>query len=74
MSRPLSLVKMIIFEKEPFLYLLVSKVTQAADSKIELKYHIIDKPGCWKTMFWVHTIVCMIWVHIQSSIKVIQII
>ena len=37
-----------------------------------LRYHIIDKPGCWKTVFWVHTTVHMVWVNILSSIKVIQ--
>ena len=39
---------------------------------IRLRYHIIDQPGCWKRMFWVHTAVHIIWVNILSSIKVIQ--
>ena len=42
--------------------------TGLADICRQLRYHIIDKPGCWKTMFRVHTTAVMIWVNILSSI------
>ena len=32
-----------------------------------LRYHIIDKPACWKTTFWVHTTVHMIWASLRRQ-------